>query len=272
MAVVRIAVASTPLTATLDEAVPAAVAAVEEAGRLGARIVCLPETGAAGAPPAGRDACPTSRRTTLDDAARRDRRRRARAPASSRSSAPSARRRPAARSSPSCSMPTGGGSASRSRRRSTRPRRPHYVAGQRPAHVHGRRPDVRHRDLPRGVPLPGDQPRARRSTGAQVVFVPHCVTTEDGPLPDALVRRVEPVQREGAACCRALENTVYVAQSNTAGPDQGSATCIVAPDGTLVAHGPTARSAWSPPTSTSLGRRAARAPLGAGAHDAADLT
>jgi predicted amidohydrolase len=41
---VRIAVASTPLTATLDEAVPAAVAAVEEAGRLGARVVCLPET------------------------------------------------------------------------------------------------------------------------------------------------------------------------------------------------------------------------------------
>ena len=41
---IRIAVASTPLTATLDEAVPAAVAAVEEAGRLGAQLVCLPET------------------------------------------------------------------------------------------------------------------------------------------------------------------------------------------------------------------------------------
>jgi hypothetical protein len=36
---VRIAVASTPLTATLDEAVPAAVDAVEEAGRLGARVL-----------------------------------------------------------------------------------------------------------------------------------------------------------------------------------------------------------------------------------------
>src|SRR3954451_10789557 len=40
----RVAVASTPLTATLDEGVPAGVAAVEEAGRLGAGIVCLPET------------------------------------------------------------------------------------------------------------------------------------------------------------------------------------------------------------------------------------
>src|SRR6478672_11425724 len=45
---VCIAVASTPLTQTLDEAVPAAVAAVEEAGRLGAAIVCLPETGLPG--------------------------------------------------------------------------------------------------------------------------------------------------------------------------------------------------------------------------------
>src|SRR3972149_5141804 len=48
MAKIRIAVASTPLTATLEEAVPAAVAAVEEAGRLDARIVCLPETGLPG--------------------------------------------------------------------------------------------------------------------------------------------------------------------------------------------------------------------------------
>jgi predicted amidohydrolase len=44
MSTIRVAVASTPLTATLAEAVPAAVAAVEEAGRMGARIVCLPET------------------------------------------------------------------------------------------------------------------------------------------------------------------------------------------------------------------------------------
>src|SRR5438876_10167869 len=44
MPTIRIAVASTPLTATLDEAVPAAIAAVEEAGRLGAQVLCLPET------------------------------------------------------------------------------------------------------------------------------------------------------------------------------------------------------------------------------------
>src|SRR5262249_37064671 len=45
---IRIAVASTPLTARLEEAVPAAVAAVDAAARAGARIVCLPETGLPG--------------------------------------------------------------------------------------------------------------------------------------------------------------------------------------------------------------------------------
>ena len=48
MSTIRIAVASTPLTSTLRDAVPAAIAAIEGAGRLGARIVCLPETGIPG--------------------------------------------------------------------------------------------------------------------------------------------------------------------------------------------------------------------------------
>ena len=34
--------------------------------------------------------------------------------------------------------------------------------------------------------------------------------------------------------CRALENNIYIAASNIAGPDQGSATCIVSPEGELV--------------------------------------
>jgi predicted amidohydrolase len=38
--------------------------------------------------------------------------------------------------------------------------------------------------------------------------------------------------------CRALENTFYVAASNVAGPDQGSLTGVIAPDGTLVASLP----------------------------------
>ena len=55
---IRIAVASTPLTATLAEAVPAAVAAIEEAGRLDAQVLCLPETGLRGTD-CSRAACAT---------------------------------------------------------------------------------------------------------------------------------------------------------------------------------------------------------------------
>lgn len=44
MSTIRVAVASTPLTASLEEAVPAAIAAVRGAAGQGAAIVCLPET------------------------------------------------------------------------------------------------------------------------------------------------------------------------------------------------------------------------------------
>jgi predicted amidohydrolase len=40
---------------------------------------------------------------------------------------------------------------------------------------------------------------------------------------------------EKAVMLRALENTVFVAAANVAGPDQGSVTGIISPDGRLVA-------------------------------------
>ena len=70
--------------------------------------------------------------------------------------------------------------------------------------------------------------------GAQIVFVPHYVTTDDGSLPKRWCDESNPYN-EKALLCRALENTVYVAAANVAGPDQGSATGIISPDGTLVA-------------------------------------
>ncbi len=70
--------------------------------------------------------------------------------------------------------------------------------------------------------------------GAQIVFIPHYVTTDDGSLPTRWCDASNPYN-EKAIMCRALENTVYVAASNVAGPDQGSVTGIIAPDGTLVA-------------------------------------
>ena len=94
MPTIRIAVASTPLTATLDEAVPAAMAAIEEAGRLEARIVCLPETGIPGhrvQPDSVPDVSNEALDAALDEVAAA-----AGGRASSRSSAPSATSRAAA--------------------------------------------------------------------------------------------------------------------------------------------------------------------------------
>ncbi len=76
--------------------------------------------------------------------------------------------------------------------------------------------------------------RAAVLGGAQIIFAPHSVTTDGASLPVRWCDASNPYN-EKALLCRALENTVYIAASNVAGPDQGSATCIIAPDGTLVA-------------------------------------
>jgi predicted amidohydrolase len=60
------------------------------------------------------------------------------------------------------------------------------------------------------------------------------VTTDDGSLPTGWCAVTNPYN-EKALLMRALENSVYVAASNVTGPDQGSVTGIIAPDGTLVA-------------------------------------
>ena len=75
--------------------------------------------------------------------------------------------------------------------------------------------------------------RALVLAGAQIVFAPHYVTTK-GALPTRWLDPTSPYN-EKALLCRAMENTVYVAAANTAGPSQGSATCIIGPDGALVA-------------------------------------
>jgi predicted amidohydrolase len=66
------------------------------------------------------------------------------------------------------------------------------------------------------------------------------VRTEDGSLPERWCDAANPYN-EKALLCRALENTVYVAPSNVAGADQGSASCIIAPDGSLIAQLPYGR-------------------------------
>ena len=230
----RIAVASTPLTATLDEAVPAAIAAVEEAGRLDVDVVCLPETALPGHRLQARR-LPDVPQGELEGAV-------------DAVAAAAARARvvtivgaehptPAGREIIAVVLDADGTRLGEQVKTQIDPTEETlYVAGS------GRRTFTaggitfavaicheafRYPEIARAAAL----------QGAQVVFVPHFVTTEDGSLPERWCDASNPYN-EKALLCRALENTIYVAASNVAGPDQGSASCVIAPDGSLVAQVP----------------------------------
>jgi predicted amidohydrolase len=231
MSTIRIAVASTPLTATLEDAVPAAVAAIEEAGRLGARIVCLPETGLPGhrdqprlVPDVTEDALDQALRE-MANAARR---------AGLVTIVGAERPTPAGREIVSVVLDADGSTIGEQAKTQIDPSEErYYTPGT------GRRVFTA-RGVTFGIAICHEAfryPEIARSLvlgGAQIVFVPHFVTTEGGPLPARWCDAANPYN-EKAIMCRALENTVYVAASNIAGPDQGSITGIIAPDGTLVA-------------------------------------
>jgi predicted amidohydrolase len=231
MPTIRIAVASTPLTATLDEAVPAAVAAVEEAGRLGARIVCLPETGLPGhrsqarpVPDVPIDAIEAGLRD-IADAARR---------AGVVTIVGAERPTAAGREIVSFVIGADGERLGEQAKTQIDPsEEPNYIASA------GRNVFTA-ADVTFGIAICHEAfryPEITRSLvlrGAQIVFVPHYVTTADGSLPTGWCDASNPYN-EKAVLLRAMENTVFVAAANVAGPDQGSATCIIAPDGTQVA-------------------------------------
>ena len=231
---VRVAVASTPLTATLDEAVPAAVAAVEEAGRLDAAIVCLPEAVLPGHRGQARPVPDCSAAELAEALA-------CVAAAAGRAGVAAIigaeRPTPAGRELVAWVIDQDGSTLGVQAKTQIDPgEEAHYVpgTGRRVFSVAG---------LAFGVAICHEAfryPEISRSltlAGAQVVFVPHWVTTDDGSLPGTWCAPGSPYN-EKALLCRALENTVIVAQANCAGPDQGSITGIVAPDGTLVASLP----------------------------------
>lgn len=231
---VRVAVASTPLTASLGEAVPAAVAAVEEAGRLGAAIVCLPEAALPGHRGQARPVQESSAAELQEALATV-------AAAAGRSGVAAIvgaeRPTPAGRELVAWVIDRDGSVLGVQAKTQIDPgEEAHYVPGT------GRRVFVV-AGLAFGVAICHEAfryPEITRSlvlAGAQVVFVPHWVTTDDGSLPETWCDRGSPYN-EKALLCRALENTVFVAQANCAAPDQGSITGIVAPDGTLVASLP----------------------------------
>ncbi len=234
MPTIRIAVASTPLTATLDEAVPAAVAAVDEAGRLGATIVCLPETGLPGHRVQARSV-PDVSRAALDKALAvvAEAARRARVITIVGTERPT----PGGREIVSVVIGADGTTLGEQTKTQIDPsEEADYVAGT------GRRVFTA-AGTTFGIAICHEAfryPEIARSlvlARAQILFVPHFVTTGDGSLPVGWCDASNPYN-EKAILCRALENTVYVAASNAAGPDQGSLTCIIAPDGRLVASLP----------------------------------
>jgi predicted amidohydrolase len=234
MSSVRIAVAATPPTATLERAVPAAVDAVEQAGRLGARIVCLPETGLPGhrlqagrVPHVGADELERAVEAVATAAAR----------AHVVAIVGVERPTPAGREIVSVVLDADGTRLGEQAKRQIDPdEEPHYVAGS------GRRTFAAG-GLTFAVAICHEAfrypeiVRAAVLDGAQVVFVPHFVAPEDGALPERWCDAASSYH-EKALLCRALENGVYVAGANVSGPHQGSASCVIAPHGSLVAQVP----------------------------------
>ena len=228
---IRIAVASTPLTATLSEAVPAAVAAIEEAGRLGARIVCLPETGLPGHRVQGRSV-PAVSQEALDSAL-------AVVAGAARAAGVAAivgteRLTPTGRQIVSVVIAADGTLLGEQAKTQVDPtEEADYVVGT-------GRSVFTAAGVTFGIAICHEAfryPEIARSlvlVGAQVVFVPHFVVTDDGSLPSRWCDPANPYN-ERAVQLRAMENSVFVGASNVASPDQGSITGIIAPDGTLVA-------------------------------------
>jgi predicted amidohydrolase len=231
MSTIRIAVASTPLTATLEEAVPAAVAAIEQAGRLDARIVCLPEAGIPGHRVQARTVPDLSSEAidlALDVVAQTAHR------VGVVSIVGIERPTPAGREIASVVFDSDGTRLGEQAKTQIDPTEElDYVPG------HGRRV-FSAAGVTFGIAICHEAfryPEIVRSLvldGAQVVFVPHFVTTDDGSLPATWCDAGNPYN-EKAILCRALENSVYVAAADVAATDQGSVSGIIAPDGSLVA-------------------------------------
>ena len=234
MSTIRVAVASTPLTTGLAEAVPAAIAAVEAAARQGARIVCLPEAGLPGHRVQARPVPSVSEaeiEAALDEVAAAARRNGIATIVGAERPDPGAdgRRRIVA-----AVIDVDGRRLGEQAKTQIDPSEElDYVAGT------GRRV-FRAAGLTFGIAICHEAfrypevVRALVLAGAQVIFVPHFVTTDGGPLPARWGDARNPYN-EKALLLRALENGVYLAAANVSGPDQGSISGVIDPAGRLIA-------------------------------------
>jgi len=234
---VQVAVGQTPLTATLAEAVPAAVAAVEEAGRLGAQVLCLPETCLPGHRSQPRSV-PEYTAAELDTAV---------------DAVAAAAGRAGVVTIVGAERPTAAGREivavvvdAEGSRLGVQPKTQidpseerEYVPGS-GRHVFDAA-GIRFAVIicHEGFRYP-ELARTAALDGAQVLFAPHFVVTDDGSLARRWCDADNPYN-EKALLCRALENTVYVAAANAAAPSQGSASCVISPAGALLAQVPYGR-------------------------------
>jgi predicted amidohydrolase len=77
---------------------------------------------------------------------------------------------------------------------------------------------------------------ARR--GAQVVFHPHFHEAEPGSYRPTTFADPANTFHEKALLCRAAENTCYVASANVASPGSPTTSAVIRPDGTLMTYQP----------------------------------
>jgi len=77
---------------------------------------------------------------------------------------------------------------------------------------------------------------ARR--GAQVVFHPHASVAEPGSFRPSVFADPANTFHEKAILCRAAENTCYVASVNYASPGSSTTSAVARPDGTLLCYQP----------------------------------
>ena len=77
---------------------------------------------------------------------------------------------------------------------------------------------------------------ARR--GAQIVFHPHASVSEPGSYRPKSFGETENTFHEKAMLCRAAENTCYFASVNAASEGSGTTSAIARPDGTLLCYQP----------------------------------